>query len=184
MRPPSGINPATPAASRAGATAIRQRAASMDSPLCSVRAPSGVTAPALFTRAATGRPPALPQPHLDGVTNQPDGTVRDATDWNPSWTFTAGGMISTLDDMHTWTVALATGDGLISEEMQRLREGSTTSTVPPNDAESTYALGFFVDRWWCSSTPTSPHPNSRPSRRTCSPRTSSLCCPAKTATGP
>lgn len=39
-------------------------------------------------------------------------------------------------------------------------------------------------RWWCSSTPTSPHPNSRPSRRTCSPRTSSLCCPAKTAAGP
>ncbi len=26
-----------------------------------------------------GSSPALPQPHLDGVTNQPDGTVRDAT---------------------------------------------------------------------------------------------------------
>ena len=91
-----------------------------------------------------GSSPALRQPHLDGV-NQPDGAVRDATDWNPSWTFTAGGMISTLDDMHTWTVALGTGSGLISEEVQRLRAASTMSTVPPNDAELTYALGFFVD---------------------------------------
>ncbi len=96
-----------------------------------------------------GSSPELPQPHLDGLTNQPDGTVRDATSWNPSWAFTAGGMISTLDDMHTWTVALGTGDGLISQEMQRQREASTTSRVPPNDAELTYALGFFVDRgWW------------------------------------
>lgn len=96
-----------------------------------------------------GSSPALPQPHLDGVTNQPDGTVRDATDWNPSWTSTAGGMVSTLDDMHAWTIALGTGSGLISEEMQRLREASTTSAIPPNDAELTYALGFFVDRgWW------------------------------------
>lgn len=96
-----------------------------------------------------GSSPELPQPHLDGLTNQPDGTVRDATSWNPSWTFTAGGMISTLDDMHTWTVALGTGDGLISQEMQHQREASTTSRVPPNDAELTYALGFFVDRgWW------------------------------------
>ena len=96
-----------------------------------------------------GSSPELPQPHLGGVTNQPDGVVRNATDWNPSWTFTAGGMISTLDDMRTWTVALGTGGGLISEEMQRQREDSTTSTVPPNDPELSYALGFFVDRgWW------------------------------------
>ena len=91
----------------------------------------------------------LPRPHLGGISNQPDGSVRDATDWNPSWTFTAGGMTSTLDDMHTWTVALGTGSGLISEEMQRERESSTFSTVPPNDKDLTYALGFFVDHgWW------------------------------------
>lgn len=99
-----------------------------------------------------GTSPELPDPHLRGVTNQPDGPggpVREATNWNPSWASTAGAMISTLDDMRAWTVALGTGGGLISEQMQREREASTTSTVPPNDANLTYALGFFVDRgWW------------------------------------
>lgn len=99
-----------------------------------------------------GRSQALASPHLDGITIQPDGPggpIRDATDWNPSWTFTAGGMISTLDDMRTWTEALGTGGGLISEAMQREREASTTSTTPPNTPELTYGLGFFCDRgWW------------------------------------
>lgn len=96
-----------------------------------------------------GASPDLPAPHLDGITNQPDGAVRDATGWNPSWTFTAGGMISTLDDIRAWTVALGTGGGLVSEAMQRERQASTTSTVPPNTADLTYALGFFVDNgWW------------------------------------
>ncbi|MGI9164498.1 MAG: serine hydrolase domain-containing protein [Mycobacterium sp.] len=99
-----------------------------------------------------GPSPDLPAPHLDGITLQPDGPggpVRNATDWNPSWTFTAGGMISTLDDMRVWTEALGTGGGLISEEMQREREASATSTVPPNTPELAYGLGFFTDRgWW------------------------------------
>lgn len=99
-----------------------------------------------------GTSPALPLPHLDGITIQPEGPggpIRDATDWNPSWTFTAGGMISALDDMRTWTEALGTGGGLISETMQREREASATSTTPPNTPELTYGLGFFCDRgWW------------------------------------
>jgi hypothetical protein len=93
--------------------------------------------------------------------------------------------------------------------MQRLREGSTTSTVPPNDAELTYALGFFVDRGWWGHNGALPGFTSyaiyRPQRRisvvvfvnsdiTASEqqakpadllaRTSSLCWPAKTAAGP
>ena len=49
--------------------------------------------------------------------------------------------------MHTWTVARwAPEAGLISEgKVQRPRAASTMPTVPPNDAELTYALGFFVD---------------------------------------
>lgn len=93
----------------------------------------------------------LPQPHLAGVTDQaePWGEQKDATSFNPSWTFTAGGMVSALDDIRTWTVALATGGALISEEMQTVREESTQSRVPPNTAERTYALGFFNNNgWW------------------------------------
>lgn len=99
-----------------------------------------------------GRSPQLPSPHLDGITIQPDGPggpVRNATEWNPSWAFTAGAMVSTLDDMRLWTEALGTGGGLISEAMQREREASAVSTVPPNTPESTYGLGFFTERgWW------------------------------------
>lgn len=95
--------------------------------------------------------PELPQPHLDGITDQaePWGEVKNATAFNPSWTFTAGGMVSTLEDVRTWTVALGTGGGLISDELQALREESVQSRVPPNTADLTYALGFFnADGWW------------------------------------
>lgn len=93
----------------------------------------------------------LPKPHLDGITEQgkPEGQAKDATYWNPSWGFTAGEMISTLDDLRVWTVALGTGAGLVSEAMQAEREKSTLSTVPPNNVEQTYALGFFTRYgWW------------------------------------
>lgn len=93
----------------------------------------------------------LPQPHLAGITEQaePWGEVKDATSFNPSWTFTAGGMVSTLADVRTWTVALGTGGGLISDELQSIREKSAQSQVPPNTPDLAYALGFFnADGWW------------------------------------
>lgn len=93
----------------------------------------------------------LPTPHLDGTTVQgaPEGETKNATDWNPSWGFTAGEMISTLDDLRTWAVAIGTGAGLVSEAMQAERVKSTTSSVPPNNVEQTYALGFFTRYgWW------------------------------------
>lgn len=45
---------------------------------------------------------SLPEPHAQGYTLQGQssgGEPRDATDWNVSWTWTAGGMISTIDDL-------------------------------------------------------------------------------------
>ena len=53
---------------------------------------------------------AFPEPHAQGYTVQTaDGKEANATDWNPSWGWAAGAMISTLDDMHIWAPALATG---------------------------------------------------------------------------
>lgn len=112
-----------------------------------------------------GQSPDLPEPHLDGITDQPGpdveelgipippgGPIRDATNWNPSWEFTAGAMISTLDDLRTWTQALATGGGLVSEDIQREREasvGTVLGRLDPDDPEATYGLGFFsVQGWW------------------------------------
>lgn len=112
-----------------------------------------------------GESPDLPDPHLRGITDQPGadveelgiplppgGPIRDATNWNPSWEFTAGAMISTLDDLRTWTQALATGGGLVSENIQREREasvGTELGRLDPDDPDATYGLGFFSVRgWW------------------------------------
>lgn len=97
---------------------------------------------------------ALPNPHWRGITLQanPDGVVKDATDWNPSWGFSAGDMISTLDDLHRWAVALGTGEGLVSPAMQKIREASMHSTVPPNSPQLAYALGFGVFNGWIGHT--------------------------------
>ena len=51
----------------------------------------------------------IPSPHAHGYFKMPDGKIVDATDWNPSWGWAAGNMISTLDDMRVWARDLATG---------------------------------------------------------------------------
>ena len=50
---------------------------------------------------------AFPEPHAQGYTLGTDDKEVTATDWNPSWGWAAGAMISTLDDMRIWADALA-----------------------------------------------------------------------------
>ena len=59
----------------------------------------------------------FPSPHANGYFKTPDGKILDATDWNMSWGWGAGNMISTLDDMRVWARVLATGK-LISPAMK------------------------------------------------------------------
>ena len=65
----------------------------------------------------------LPSPHAHGYVQRPDGTFADATDWDPSWGWGAGNMISTLDDMRVWTKDLAQGK-LLSPAMKQERNSS------------------------------------------------------------
>lgn len=97
---------------------------------------------------------AIPDPHWRGITEQgdPEGVVKDATDWNPSWGFSAGNMISTLDDLHRWAVALGTGQGIVTPAMQAIRMASMNSTVPPNSFARRYALGFGGFSGWIGHT--------------------------------
>lgn len=97
---------------------------------------------------------AFLEPHLRGITIQayPEDSIKDATDWNPSWGFSAGDMISTLDDLRVWAVALGTGGGLVSPEMQKQRMASMVSSVPPNSPAMAYALGFGVSNGWIGHT--------------------------------
>lgn len=93
---------------------------------------------------------AMPSPFAHGITDQTiDDTQADATFWNPSWGFTAGQLISTLQDVRTWVKSYTTGS-LISPEMQRQR--LTWVTFPPNTAEHAYGLGIGMDHGWLGHT--------------------------------
>ena len=62
----------------------------------------------------------MPSPHARGYFKMPDGKVVDATDWNPSWGWASGNMISTLEDMRVWARDFAMGK-LLSPAMKRER---------------------------------------------------------------
>jgi D-alanyl-D-alanine carboxypeptidase len=89
---------------------------------------------------------AFPDPHAQGYTVQTaDGKEAAATDWNPSWGWAAGAMISTLDDMRIWAPALATGK-LLTPQMQSQRLQTVGQPgMPPQDG---YGLGIFNLGGW------------------------------------
>ncbi|MFJ8434813.1 serine hydrolase domain-containing protein [Kitasatospora sp. NPDC094019] len=87
---------------------------------------------------------AFPQPHARGYTNQTaDGTIADATDWNPSWGWAAGAMISDQADMKKWAKVLATGT-LLSPQTQAQRLQPQPSPAP----DTWYGLGLFYNHGW------------------------------------
>ena len=93
----------------------------------------------------------IPDPHLDGLTDQgqPDGQTVDSTRWNPSFASTAGAVISTVDDLQTWGEALFTGQGVLNPPTQQLRRDSILTSPPLNTATSGYGIGIGNrDGWW------------------------------------
>ncbi len=72
---------------------------------------------------------ALPEPRMTGYTlpavvhpvGGSSNTWMDATEWSPSSAGAAGAMISDVDDMLVWGRALATGQGLLTQDAQVLR---------------------------------------------------------------
>jgi D-alanyl-D-alanine carboxypeptidase len=90
-------------------------------------------------------------PHLSGITQQgqPEETTAVATDWDPSYTFAAGEVISTLDDLEKWGHALFTGEGILSPEMQQLRRDSILTSPPPNTPTAGYGIAIGNrNGWW------------------------------------
>jgi D-alanyl-D-alanine carboxypeptidase len=108
-----------------------------------------------FMPAAT----TLPRPHARGYTLQEvDGdSPVDASNWSPSWSWTAGGMISNLDDLLVWGEALGTGRGILSPGMQTARLASFDFDVPiylgpdkdaPQTPAKAYGLGLGLALEW------------------------------------
>ena len=94
---------------------------------------------------------AIADPHLRGLTEQgqDDGATADATDWNPSEAYTAGEVISTLEDLEIWAHALFTGEGILEPETQQMRRDSINRTIPPNTATAGYGFGIGdMGGWW------------------------------------
>lgn len=67
----------------------------------------------------------MPQPYAQGFTLQGDFAKPDApsnaTNWNPAWGWTAGELISNIDDLLVYGRALGTGHGLLGEAAQKER---------------------------------------------------------------
>ena len=86
----------------------------------------------------------FPEPHPRGYTDQTlSGATADATDWNPSWAWAAGAMISDLYDLRRWADIVATGKLLSPEtQAQRLR------TLPTGLPGLSYGLGIFDANGW------------------------------------
>lgn len=89
---------------------------------------------------------AFPEPHAQGYTVQDlTGDEETATDWNPSWGWAAGAMISTLDDLQIWAPALGKGT-LLKPEVQeeRLKFLAANGLEPPDG----YGLSIFSTGGW------------------------------------
>lgn len=109
-----------------------------------------VTAPAGMNHTILPSDQSFPTPHAQGYTNQTaDGKVEDTADWNPSWGWAAGAMISNLNDLRIWAPTVATGvlpDGttLISPATQKQRLTTPPTTIPG----AGYGLGIFNVQGW------------------------------------
>ncbi|MGW7438580.1 serine hydrolase domain-containing protein [Streptomyces sp. NPDC054849] len=103
-----------------------------------------VVGPAGLRRTLFPTGAEFPAPHAQGYTDQTaSGKIEEATDWDPSWAWAAGAMISDLQDLRSWARTLATGTLLTpATQAQRLK---TTSVGIPGAG---YGLGLFNVQGW------------------------------------
>ncbi len=97
------------------------------------------------TSYAPGRP--IPDPHALSYDVDPDTGEATRVDVDTSAFSTAGGIVSTLDDLRVWVESLATG-GLVekSTQWQRLAASRVATDGPVYDR---YGLGIGeIDGWW------------------------------------
>lgn len=97
---------------------------------------------------------ALPKPHAQGYTLQGQSSDRpaSATNWNPSYAWAAGEMISTVRDLLVYGRAFGTGKGLLRPKQQRERLHSFDPKIPPESATLSYGIGLVNDRGWTGHT--------------------------------
>jgi D-alanyl-D-alanine carboxypeptidase len=87
----------------------------------------------------------MPEPYAEGFTLQGNLAKPDApsnsTFWNPAWGWTAGELISNVDDLLTYGRALGTGQGLLNADTQEERLRSIPGAAG-------YGIAFgCIDGW-------------------------------------
>ncbi|MFJ9344392.1 serine hydrolase domain-containing protein [Streptomyces sp. NPDC101733] len=86
-----------------------------------------------------------PDPHPQGYTNQTlSGKIVNSTNWDPSWAWAAGAMISDLQDLRRWAKVVATGT-LLKPATQAERLKTKPIGIIPGAA---YGLGIFDVQGW------------------------------------
>jgi D-alanyl-D-alanine carboxypeptidase len=103
-----------------------------------------------------GTSSAIPEPYDHGYTLQGKSSGSkpiDSTHWSPSEAWTAGEMISTVEDLLVYGRALGTGKGLLSSRAQKERLDSFVDDVPPLNqpplkGDLAYGIGLGKDRGW------------------------------------
>ena len=98
---------------------------------------------------------ALPDPYDHGYTSvvsvdgaiagTPDGSLVDATTFNPAWSGAAGEMTSTMPDLLAYGRALGTGAGLLPASVQTAR---LSSPRPAFNGGSQYGQGLACRSGW------------------------------------
>jgi D-alanyl-D-alanine carboxypeptidase len=108
----------------------------------------------LTTTVWPGESATMPEPFARGFTLNGDAATpenpTDSTDWNPSWAWTAGEIISTTDDMLTMGRALGTGARILDDATQKLRLESflDPSQSPPAPGAGGYGLAMGCGQGW------------------------------------
>jgi len=99
----------------------------------------------LLNTSWPGQSTKMPEPYAEGFTLQGNFAKPDApsnaTFWNPAWGWTAGELISNMDDLLTYGRALGTGQGLLNPDTQEERLKSI-----PGAAGYGIAIGC-IDGW-------------------------------------
>jgi D-alanyl-D-alanine carboxypeptidase len=93
----------------------------------------------------TGLAPArkIPPPRASGYLFNAANVPQDVTGWNFSWSWTAGGLTSTLHDLRRYCPAMATGHRLIDRRMERKRLNFVDISQQVNTPGAGYGLGVF-----------------------------------------
>lgn len=88
----------------------------------------------------------IQEPFASGYTAGPDGGMTDTTRSNPSYSAGAGAMLSNLVDLRVWARELATGDKLLTPELQRQRLQFVPIATAP--VRVSYGLGIGSFNGW------------------------------------